>query len=104
MAHLHAILWPFHLGLRDQGRGGVGEVTARVRVRGGADEDRFIDLHDWSLYGVGERASGGGPHVHHHVALSSWDLLVHGEEGREGGKEINENTISIMLMHLNSYK
>lgn len=54
----------------------MGRVTARIGVRGGADDDRLIDLHDWSLDGVGERACGGGPHVHHHAALSRWDLLV----------------------------
>lgn len=53
----------------------MGGVAARIGVRGGADDDRLVDLHDWSLDGVGERASGGGPHVHHHAALSSWDLL-----------------------------
>lgn len=68
----------------------MGKVTARIRVRGGADEDRLVELHDWSLNGVGERASGGWAHVHHHAALDSWDLLVPGKEG-EGG-EINENT------------
>lgn len=53
----------------------MGRVTDGVGVRGGADDDRLVDLHDWSLDGVGERASGGGPHVHHHAALSRWDLL-----------------------------
>lgn len=61
----------------------MGGVAAGIGVRGGADDDRLVDLHDWSLDGVGERASGGGPHVHHHAALSSWDLLVPGKE--EGG-------------------
>ena len=83
MAHLHAILWPFNRGLRGRGRGGVGGVAAGIGVRGGADDDRLVDLHDWSLDGVRERASGGGPHVHHHATLSRWDLLVTGEGGRE---------------------
>lgn len=63
----------------------MGRVTARVGVRGGADDDRLVDLHDGSLDGVGERASGGGPHVHHHATLSRGDLLVTG--GRDGGRE-----------------
>lgn len=63
----------------------MGRVTDGVGVRGGADDDRLVDLHDWSLDGVGERASGGGPHVHHHAALSRWDLLVTGGEGEVGG-------------------
>lgn len=53
----------------------MGGVTARIRVRGGADDNRLVDLHDWSLDGVGERACGRGAHVHHHAALSGWDLL-----------------------------
>lgn len=69
----------------------MGRVTARIVVRGGADDDRLVDLHDRSLDGVGERASGRGPHVHHHATLSSGDLMVMGEGGqeevREGGRE-----------------
>lgn len=80
----------------------MGRVAARIGVRGGADDDRLVDLHNWSLDGIGERAGGGGPHVHHHAALSRWDLLV--TRGREvgggrgrGGRwmrwwEINGNT------------
>lgn len=75
MAHLHAILWPFDRGLGDRGRGRVGRVAGRIGVRRGADDDRFVDLHDWSLDGAGESACGGGPHVHHHAALIGWDLL-----------------------------
>lgn len=63
----------------------MGRVTARIGVRGGADDDRLVDLHNWSLDGVRERASGGGPHVHHHATLSRWDLLVMGEEWGGGG-------------------
>lgn len=75
VAHLHAILWPFDRGLRGRGRGGVGRVTARIWVRGGADDDRLVNLHDRSLDGAGERACGGGASVHHHASLSRWDLL-----------------------------
>lgn len=70
MAHLHAILGPLHGGHGGRGRGGVGEISARIGVRGGADDDRFVDLHDWSLDGAGEGAAGGGTHVHHQAALS----------------------------------
>lgn len=66
----------------------MGGVTARIRVRGGADDNRLVDLHDWSLDGVGERACGGGAHVHHHAALSGWDLFAVGEE--EEGREVDE--------------
>lgn len=59
----------------------MGRVAARIGVRGGADDDRLVDLHNWSLDGVRERASGGVPHVHHHATLSRWDLLVTGQEG-----------------------
>lgn len=41
-----------------------------VRVRGGADDDGLVDLHDRSLDGAGERACGGGSHVHYHAALT----------------------------------
>lgn len=58
----------------------MGRVAARIGVRGGADDDRLVDLHDWSLDGVGEWACGGGAHVHHHAALGRWDLLATGEE------------------------
>lgn len=75
VAHLHAIVWPFDRGLRGRGRGGVGRVTARIWVRGGADDDRLVNLHYRSLDGVGERACGGGASVHHHASLSRWDLL-----------------------------
>lgn len=54
----------------------MGRVAARTGVRGGADDDRLVDLHNRSLNGVRERACGGGPHVHHHAALSRRDLLV----------------------------
>lgn len=57
----------------------MGGVTAGVGVRGGADNDRLVDLHDGSLDGVGEGASGGGPHVHHHATLSRGDLMVAGK-------------------------
>lgn len=83
VAHLHAILWPFNMGLRGRGRGGVGGVTAGVGVRGGTDNDRLVDLHDGSLDGVGERASGRRPHVHHHATLSRGDLMVAGKGGWE---------------------
>lgn len=70
VAHLHAILWSFDRGIRGRGRGGVGKVTARIGVRGGAYDHRLVDLHDWSLDGVGEGACGRWTHVHHHAALS----------------------------------
>lgn len=54
----------------------MGGVAARVRVRGGADDDGFVDLHDRSLNGTGERASGGRPHVHDHAALSRRHLVI----------------------------
>lgn len=54
----------------------MGGVTARVGVRGGADNDRLVDLHDGSLDGVGEGASSGRSHVHHHATLSRGDLMV----------------------------
>lgn len=76
MAHLHAILWPFDRGLRGRGRGGVGRVATRIGVRGGADDDGLVDLHNRSLDRVGEGACGWGPHVHHHTTLSRWDLLI----------------------------
>lgn len=47
----------------------MGRLTARIRVRGGTDDDRLVALHDRSLNGVGERTCGG-PHVHYHAALS----------------------------------
>lgn len=50
----------------------MGKVTDRIGVRGGADDDRLVDLHDWSLNGIRERAIGGRAHVHH--------LLVPGKE------------------------
>lgn len=53
----------------------MGRVTARIWVRGGADDDRLVNLHYRSLDGVGERACGGGASVHHHASLSRWDLL-----------------------------
>lgn len=53
----------------------MGRVTARIGVRGGTDDDGLIDLHNRSLNRVGEGACGGGPHVHHHAALSRRDLL-----------------------------
>lgn len=86
VAHLHAILWPFNMGLRGRGRVGVGRVTAGIGVRGGADDDRLVELHDRSLDGVGERASGGGAHVHHHATLTRGDLTVTREGRMDGGK------------------
>lgn len=62
----------------------MGRVTARIGVRGGTDDDGLIDLHNRSLNRVGEGACGGGPHVHHHAALSRRDLLV--TEETTGGK------------------
>lgn len=60
----------------------MGRVATRIGVWGGADDDRLVDLHDWSLDRIGERACGGGAHmVHHHATLSRWDLLVMGEGG-----------------------
>lgn len=70
----------------------MGRVAAGVRVRGGADDDGLVDLHDRSLYGIGERACGGGPHVHHHAALSRLNLFraMGAAEGKGGGGEGNK--------------
>lgn len=65
----------------------MGRVTAGIGVRGGADDDRLVELHDGSLDGVGERASGGGTHVHHHATLTRGDLMVTREGRMDGGKE-----------------
>lgn len=51
----------------------MGRITAGVG--GGANDNRLVDWHDGPLNGVRERASGGGPHVHHHAALGRRDLL-----------------------------
>lgn len=53
----------------------MGRVAAGIGVRGGTDDDGLVDLHDRSLDGGGERACGGGAHVHYHAALGRWDLL-----------------------------
>lgn len=52
----------------------MGRVTAGIWVRGGADDDGLVNLHYRSLDGIGEGASGGGTHVHHHASLSRGDL------------------------------
>lgn len=87
----------------------MGRVTAGIGVRGGTDDDRLVDLHDGSLDGVGERASGGGPHVHHHATLSRGDLMVArkgGREGKEGrrergmvGNNMDRQNISVSVIH-----
>lgn len=58
----------------------MGGVTARIRVRGGTDDYRFVHLHNRSLDRVRERTCGGRTHVHHHVTLGSWDLVMGGDE------------------------
>lgn len=59
-------------------------LTPGIGVRGGANDDGLVDLHDWSLDRGGERTCGGRPHVHHHAALRRWDLLGRGGGGRVG--------------------
>lgn len=83
----------------------MGRVTAGIGVRGGADDDRLVELHDGSLDGVGERASGGGPHVHHHATLTRGDLMVTREGGKEGqrvdemvGNKMDRQNISVSVI------
>ena len=54
--------------------------TARVGIRGRAYDDCLVDLHDRSLDGGGERASGGRAHVHHHATLWRGHLQRGGNE------------------------
>lgn len=94
VAHLHAILRPFDGG---RGGGGVGRLAPGVGVRGGADDDGLVDLHDGSLDGGGEGAVGGRAHVHHHAALGRGDLV--GREGVGKGGEKQEYKLLVWQLH-----
>lgn len=74
VAHLHTVLRALHARLRVGGRCAVVRFTTRTGVGWRADDDSLVDLHDGPLDGVGERAAGGGPHVHDHTALRSRHL------------------------------
>lgn len=74
VAHLHTVLSALHGGLRVGGGCAVGRLTPRAGVGWRADDDSLVDLHDGTLDGVGEWATGGGPHVHDHTALRSGHL------------------------------
>lgn len=76
----------------------MGRVAARIGVRGGADDDRLVNLHYRSLDGIGERAGGGGTHVHHHASLSRWDLQGWGDEMM--GKEVETRIVRMTVRDL----
>lgn len=69
MAHLHTVFGSFDGRLGVRGGRGAGRLAPGTGVGRRADDDGFVDLHDGTLDGVGERATGGRSHVHDHTAL-----------------------------------